>query len=61
MFRATIPRSNSIICSSMASFYIPCVVMIYLYWRIFRAIHLRDTAAREQLAGQIRCPARGAR
>ncbi|MBU0601690.1 MAG: hypothetical protein KKD25_04710 [Gammaproteobacteria bacterium] len=28
---------------------------------LIRASHLRDTAAREQLAGQIRCPARVAR
>jgi hypothetical protein len=28
---------------------------------LIRASHLRDTAAREPLAGQIRCPARGAR
>ena len=28
---------------------------------LIRASHLRDTAARERLAGQVRCPARGAR
>ena len=28
---------------------------------LIRANHLRDTAAREGLAGQVRCPARGAR
>ena len=28
---------------------------------LIRASHLHETAAREQLAGQIRCPARGAR
>jgi hypothetical protein len=28
---------------------------------LIRASHLQDTVAREQLAGQIRCPARGAR
>jgi len=28
---------------------------------LIRASHLRDTAAREGLAGQVRCPARGAR
>ena len=28
---------------------------------LIRASHLRDASAREQLAGQIRCPIRGAR
>ena len=28
---------------------------------LIRASHLRDSAARQQLAGQLRCPARGGR
>ena len=35
-------NSDFIIYSSMGSFYIPCVVMVLLYWRIFKAI--RDRA-----------------
>lgn len=37
----TFYNADFLIYSSMASFYIPCVLMILLYWRIFRAIHLR--------------------
>lgn len=38
-------NSDFLIYSSMASFYIPCVIMILLYWRIFRAIRLRAKRA----------------
>lgn len=34
-------NSAYIVCSSMGSFYIPCVIMLILYWRIFQAIHAR--------------------
>ena len=34
-------NSDFIIYSSMGSFYIPCIVMLVLYWRIFRAIRRR--------------------
>ena len=37
----TFYNSAYIVCSSMGSFYIPCVIMIILYWRIFQAIHAR--------------------
>ena len=32
----------------MTSFYVPCVVIVLLYWRIFRVIHRRSTAARQR-------------
>ena len=35
-------NSAFIIASSMCSFYIPCVIMLILYFRIFRAIKLRS-------------------
>ena len=34
-------NSEFLICSSLGSFYIPCIIMIFLYYRIFRAIHMR--------------------
>lgn len=34
-------NSDFLIYSSMGSFYIPCIVMVLLYWRIFRAIRQR--------------------
>ena len=34
-------NSDFLIYSSMGSFYIPCLIMVLLYWRIFRAIRLR--------------------
>jgi len=34
-------NSDFLIYSSMGSFYIPCVVMVLLYWRIFRVIRER--------------------
>ncbi len=45
--RASTPKlcvfynSEFLICSSLGSFYIPCIIMIFLYYRIFKAIHLR--------------------
>lgn len=30
-----------IIYSSLSSFYIPCIIMVFLYYRIFKAIHAR--------------------
>jgi len=41
-------NSDFIIFSSMGSFYIPCIVMILLYWRIFSAI--RERARRSAAA-----------
>ena len=37
----TFYNSNFLIGSSMTSFYIPCLLMILLYWRTFRAISAR--------------------
>lgn len=34
-------NSDFIIYSSLGSFYIPCVLMVFLYYRIFKAIHDR--------------------
>ncbi|PRD30358.1 UNVERIFIED_CONTAM: Dop2R [Trichonephila clavipes] len=34
-------NSDFIIYSSLSSFYIPCIVMIFLYYKIFKAIHER--------------------
>jgi hypothetical protein len=39
--RCAFYNSDFLIYSSMGSFYIPCVVMLYLYGRIFRAIRQR--------------------
>ncbi|XP_054087233.1 dopamine D2-like receptor isoform X2 [Zeugodacus cucurbitae] len=30
-----------ILCSSLSSFYIPCIIMVFLYWNIFRALSMR--------------------
>lgn len=34
-------NSDFLIYSSMGSFYIPSIIMIFLYWRIYRVLHLR--------------------
>ncbi|CAL1281596.1 unnamed protein product [Larinioides sclopetarius] len=34
-------NSDFIIYSSLSSFYIPCIVMVFLYYKIFKAIHER--------------------
>ncbi|CAG0879213.1 unnamed protein product [Darwinula stevensoni] len=34
-------NSDFIIYSSLSSFYIPCIIMVFLYWRIFKAIRER--------------------
>ncbi|GBL80265.1 Dopamine D2-like receptor [Araneus ventricosus] len=38
-------NSDFIIYSSLSSFYIPCLVMVYLYYKIFKAIHERARKA----------------
>ncbi len=43
-------NSEFLICSSLGSFYIPCIIMIFLYYRIFRAIHLRAKAQAMRMA-----------
>ena len=43
-------NSEFLICSSLGSFYIPCIIMIFLYYRIFRAIHLRAKAQALRMA-----------
>ncbi|XP_036319701.1 dopamine D2-like receptor, partial [Rhagoletis pomonella] len=35
-----------ILCSSLTSFYIPCIIMVFLYWSIFRALSIRAQKAR---------------
>ncbi|OWF47241.1 D(2) dopamine receptor-like [Mizuhopecten yessoensis] len=48
-------NSDFLICSSMGSFYIPSLIMIFLYWRIYRVLHLRTRAqARSKRARQIK-------
>ncbi|CAG0879214.1 unnamed protein product [Darwinula stevensoni] len=42
-------NSDFIIYSSLSSFYIPCIIMVFLYWRIFKAIRER---ARKSLAAR---------
>lgn len=46
-------NSEFLICSSMGSFYIPCIIMLILYWRIFRAIHLRAKKAAMKMTKNI--------
>lgn len=50
----TFYNSDFLIYSSMASFYIPCIVMTLLYWRIFHAIRqrARKSAAASALSQQ---------
>jgi dopamine receptor D2 len=48
----TFYNSDFIIYSSMGSFYIPTVIMLFLYWRIFAAIRLRAKQARDLCFGQ---------
>jgi hypothetical protein len=44
----TFYNSDFLIISSMCSFYIPTVVMVLLYWRIFATIRERSRQARKQ-------------
>ncbi|XP_049310282.1 dopamine D2-like receptor isoform X1 [Bactrocera dorsalis] len=34
-------NSLFILCSSLSSFYIPCTIMVFLYWNIFKALNMR--------------------
>lgn len=45
-------NSDFIIYSSMGSFYIPSVIMCFLYWKIYRVIHKR--ALKAKMAKQMR-------
>lgn len=36
-------NSNFIIYSSLSSFYIPCIIMVFLYWNIFKVSPARKT------------------
>ncbi|XP_025417989.1 dopamine D2-like receptor [Sipha flava] len=51
-------NSNFIIYSSLSSFYIPCIIMVFLYWNIFKALNLRarkaKAARRPQLARDMK-------
>ena len=42
-------NSDFIIFSSMTSFYVPCVLMIFLYWRTLRAISARANRKRKSV------------
>jgi len=53
----TFYNAEFLIYSSMTSFYIPCVVIVLLYWRIFRAIHSR-TRRRSAAATSAQRPPR---
>ncbi|XP_050416576.1 dopamine D2-like receptor [Patella vulgata] len=41
-------NSDFLIYSSMGSFYIPSLIMIFLYWRIYRVLHIRSQRALAQ-------------
>jgi len=47
-------NSDFIIFSSMTSFYVPCVLMIFLYWRTFRAISARASKMATSAAARRR-------
>lgn len=46
-------NSEFLICSSMGSFYIPCIIMLVLYWRIFRTIRLRARKQAMKMTKQL--------
>lgn len=48
----TFYNSDFLIYSSMGSFYIPCVVMLFLYWRVFHAIRQRSRKSAKQRQAQ---------
>ncbi|KAG8180288.1 hypothetical protein JTE90_013541 [Oedothorax gibbosus] len=55
-------NSDFIIYSSLSSFYIPCLVMVFLYYKIFRAIHERAVQyKRRHKALANRVPSEGAK
>ncbi|XP_023235453.1 dopamine D2-like receptor [Centruroides sculpturatus] len=49
-------NSDFIIYSSLSSFYIPCLVMVFLYYKIFKAIHerARKAAAKKSKQADLR-------
>lgn len=47
-------NSDFLIYSSMGSFYIPSIMMIFLYWRIYRVLMLRSKRLKEKKAQQKR-------
>jgi len=50
----TFYNSNFLIGSSMTSFYVPCILMIILYWRTFRAINARACKMAAMTSGASR-------
>ncbi|CAO1404754.1 unnamed protein product [Diamesa tonsa] len=49
-------NSDFIVYSSLSSFYIPCIIMVFLYWNIFKALRTRarkQRAARKPHISQI--------
>ncbi|XP_060854847.1 dopamine D2-like receptor [Rhopalosiphum padi] len=46
-------NSNFVIYSSLSSFYIPCIIMVFLYWNIFKALNLRARKAKAARRPQL--------
>ncbi|XP_050541972.1 dopamine D2-like receptor isoform X2 [Daktulosphaira vitifoliae] len=46
-------NSNFIIYSSLSSFYIPCIIMVFLYWNIFKALNIRARKAKAARRPQL--------
>lgn len=46
-------NSDFLIYSSMGSFYIPSIIMMFLYWRIYRVLRIRAKAVRNKKAKTI--------
>ncbi|XP_034951886.1 dopamine D2-like receptor [Chelonus insularis] len=47
-------NSDFIIYSSLSSFYIPCIIMVFLYWNIFKALRNRAARARANKKPNLR-------
>ncbi|KAK0096507.1 hypothetical protein PV326_005266 [Microctonus aethiopoides] len=47
-------NSDFIIYSSLSSFYIPCIIMVFLYWNIFKALRNRAARARANRKPNLR-------
>ncbi|KAG8034972.1 hypothetical protein G9C98_008048 [Cotesia typhae] len=47
-------NSDFIIYSSLSSFYIPCIIMVFLYWNIFKALRIRAAKAKAHKKSNLR-------
>ncbi|XP_057329705.1 dopamine D2-like receptor isoform X2 [Microplitis mediator] len=47
-------NSDFILYSSLSSFYIPCIIMVFLYWNIFKALRIRAARARAHKKSNLR-------